>query len=60
VGEWIGVTLALASTCFGGTAAAVTRYRCHCCAGIRPIGRSTRSMAGRTHHDRHRAVHVVL
>jgi len=26
VGEWIGVTIALASSCLGGTAAAITRY----------------------------------
>jgi drug/metabolite transporter (DMT)-like permease len=26
VGEWIGVTLALVSSCLGGTAAAITRY----------------------------------
>jgi hypothetical protein len=26
VSEWIGVTIALASSCLGGTAAAITRY----------------------------------
>src|SRR5438552_10800509 len=26
VGEWIGVTIALVSSCLGGTAAAITRY----------------------------------
>jgi len=26
VGEWVGVTIALVSSCLGGTAAAITRY----------------------------------
>jgi len=26
VGEWVGVAIALVSSCLGGTAAAITRY----------------------------------